>query len=71
MFHIRPKISFSWTFLQKNFANLETCVDVVTKLTAKLVHTRSHRWTLGLNIPEGGDCQDAGNGDVSSDIFLC
>ena len=50
---------------------LETRVDVVAKLTAELVHIRSHCWTLGLNIPEGGDCQDAGGGNVSSDIFLC
>ena len=48
---------------------LETRIDVVPKLIAE-VHARSHRWTLGLNIPEGGNCQDAGCGNVS-DIFLC
>ena len=46
---------------------LETRIDVVPKLIAE-VHARAHRWTLGLNIPEGGNCQDAGCGNVS-DIF--
>ena len=49
---------------------LETGVDVVPKLAAE-VHARPHRWTLRLNIPEGGRGQDAGGGNVSSDIFLC
>ena len=70
MFHNWRNVSFSLIF-GTNCANLETRIDVVTKLTAELVHTRSHCRTLGLNIPEGGDCQDAGGGNVSSDIFLC
>ena len=42
---------------------LETGVDVVPKLAAQ-VHARPHRWTLRLNIPEGGRGQDAGGGNV-------
>ena len=48
---------------------LETGVDVVPKLAAQ-VHARPHRWTLRLNIPEGGRGQDAGGGNVFEHFML-
>ena len=60
MFDIWPKISFFSQICLDKLGNLETRIDVVAKLTAELVHTRAHCRTLGLNIPEGGDCQDGG-----------